>query len=240
MCAATGLARSTYYYRPRRATASVALEQELVRHLQKLRQSFPLEGYRRLTLRLSQVGFRVNHKRVARLMRMHGLGIHDDTHAAAEKGFKHNGFVPFPDRYSRLTVTGAHQAWIADLTYVRAGPELVYVAALVDASSCQPIGYAISSRMSSHLLRAALHAAVRANGTRSGCIHHSQCTPLYGGRRYRAMLAAYKLAGSMDSAHGGPDGQEVPYSSYVDAVEHCDQFIAAVYTAARIHRLLRR
>ena len=65
-----GLARSTYYYRSRRRRAE---EAELVKRIEAVRERWPAYGYRRVMHQLRHEGLTVNHKRIARLMRLHGL-----------------------------------------------------------------------------------------------------------------------------------------------------------------------
>ena len=65
-CRTMKLARSTYYYRPRRPGAR---EQALQERIIDLCEEFPRYGYRRLTYQLRAEGVLINHKSVARLMR---------------------------------------------------------------------------------------------------------------------------------------------------------------------------
>ena len=67
------LARSTYYYRPgdRRKNE----EEELVARIEAICTEFPRYGYRRVKTQLHHEGCKVNHKRVARIMRAHGLSV---------------------------------------------------------------------------------------------------------------------------------------------------------------------
>ena len=64
------LARSTYYYRPRRA-AGTTVEKRIAR----LCEEFPRYGYRRIAAQLHSEGVRINHKAVSRVMREQGLQV---------------------------------------------------------------------------------------------------------------------------------------------------------------------
>lgn len=66
------LARSTYYYRPRRRAKD---EDALKRRIEAICDAFPRYGYRRVTAQLRHEGWRVYHKRVARIMRESDLGV---------------------------------------------------------------------------------------------------------------------------------------------------------------------
>ena len=59
------LARSTYYYRPRRASGTT-----VEKRIARLCAEFPRYGYRRITAQLRSEGMEINHKAVSRVMRV--------------------------------------------------------------------------------------------------------------------------------------------------------------------------
>jgi len=61
--------RSTYYYKPRADEAKRKQDADIRKRLEELALRFPRYGYRRMTAQLQREEFRVNHKRVLRLMR---------------------------------------------------------------------------------------------------------------------------------------------------------------------------
>jgi len=61
-----GIARSTYYYKPR---GKKPPDIDLAEAIEKIALDFPSYGYRRITAELNRQGLKVNHKRVLRLMR---------------------------------------------------------------------------------------------------------------------------------------------------------------------------
>ena len=65
----TGLSRSTYYSRAKRGIEKAKADADLSDRLEELALSFPRYGYRRMTAQLHREGWRVDHKRVLRLMR---------------------------------------------------------------------------------------------------------------------------------------------------------------------------
>ena len=66
------LARSTYYYRPCRASAG---KNALEKRIELLCAEFPRYGYRRITAQLRIEGMNINHKAVARVMREQALQV---------------------------------------------------------------------------------------------------------------------------------------------------------------------
>ena len=69
-CQLLGINRSTIYYREQPERVEDA---ELMRLLDGQYTETPFYGYRRMTVYLQKLGFKVNHKRVVRLMRKLGL-----------------------------------------------------------------------------------------------------------------------------------------------------------------------
>lgn len=65
-----GLARSTYYDEP---DSQSIKEARLVERIKEICTEWPSYGYRRVTAELQAAGSRVNHKKVMRLMKEHGL-----------------------------------------------------------------------------------------------------------------------------------------------------------------------
>lgn len=70
-CGSLRLSRSSYYYEPKKGD----LEKRLVKRLKELRKKHPRYGYRRMTAVLKREGWRVNRKRIQRLMRREGLKV---------------------------------------------------------------------------------------------------------------------------------------------------------------------
>ena len=113
------LARSSYYYQPKpRLAAAEAAEAALVLRIQEICAEFPRYGYRRVTAQLKAEGRIVNHKRVARLMRKHGLCVRPKKRFVVTTDSNHDGPI-FPDLAKDVTPSGPDQVWVADLTYLR-------------------------------------------------------------------------------------------------------------------------
>ena len=66
------VARSSFYASSR---ADLADDETLVTQIQAVQDEHPFYGYRRITAELRARGAGANHKRVARLMRLHGMQV---------------------------------------------------------------------------------------------------------------------------------------------------------------------
>ncbi|MTH61939.1 IS3 family transposase, partial [Paracoccus litorisediminis] len=68
------LPRSTFYYRAMSAENGPT-DAEIIALIEDIQDEFPRYGYRRVTHELRRRGLIVNHKKVARIMRLAGLGV---------------------------------------------------------------------------------------------------------------------------------------------------------------------
>jgi len=73
-CKAMNLPRSTYYFHSTAHTEGLT-DAELTAIIEDIQDELPCYGYRRVTHELRRRGFMINHKKVARVMRLAGLGI---------------------------------------------------------------------------------------------------------------------------------------------------------------------
>jgi putative transposase len=182
------LAPSSYYHRAKpRSAKAVAEEARLVARIREICAEFPRYGYRRVTAQLKAEGERVNHKRVARIMREQDLRVRPKRRFVATTNSDHAGPI-FPNLAKDTTPTGPDQLWVADLTYVRILSGFVYLAVILDAWSRRVVGWAISRRIDADLALAALEAAIADRRPPPGCLHHSDRGSQYASEPYRNKL----------------------------------------------------
>jgi putative transposase len=138
----------------------------------------------------------VNHKKIRRLMREHGLQPKMRRRRIATTDSDHNQPV-YPNRAKDVTLDGPNRLWVADITYVAIAVGFVYVAVILDAWSRRVVGYAISRSIDARLTIAALKSAIERRNPPPGCIHHSDRGSQYAADRYRDLLTAHGFVGSM-------------------------------------------
>jgi transposase InsO family protein len=141
LCQVAGVSRAGYYRFQPRVQASEA-DMDLRSAIQQIALEWPSYGYRRVHRELMRRGWKVNHKRVLRRMRV------DNLLCLRKRKFilttdSHHGLRIYPNLAKDMVLTGINQLWIADITYIRLEVEFVYLAVLLDAFSRSCIGWAL-------------------------------------------------------------------------------------------------
>jgi len=251
LCQMTGLNRGGFYrWRlPRQATP---VEMELRDQMQKVALESPAYGYRRITCKLRQRGFAVNHKRVLRMMREDNLLCVRKRAFVVTTDSRHNLPV-YPNLARAVQPTAINQLWVADITYIRLRAEFVYLAVVLDAFSRRVIGWALGRTLEAGLAVTALRMALIERQPAPGLVHHSDRGVQYASQDYTAMLKQHHATISM-SRKGNPYDnaacesfmktlkyEEVyrnEYRDFPDARASIGEFLERVYNQQRLHSAL--
>ena len=147
-------------------------------------------GEPRMTPELRERGWVVNHKRVERLMRIHGIvGVHKP--AKVRTTIPAEDAPPLPDLIGRRFDPGAPDvAWVGDITYVATGEGWLYLASVLDLGSRRWLGYSMADHMRTELVADALTMAAGARaGDTEGIIFHGDRGSQYVSEQYRDLIA---------------------------------------------------
>jgi putative transposase len=149
-------------------------------------------GSPRIHAELADRGRRRSRKRVARLMRRHGLAARRRRRFRVTTQSRH----PFPIAANVLARqferARPDQAWVTDITYIPTGEGWLYLAVILDLCSRFAVGWAMSERITDDLTLNALGMALTRRhppqGHRhAGGAHHAVHAPAppaaYGGPR---------------------------------------------------------
>jgi putative transposase len=241
-----------WYYQHRRGSSSIDRDEPLCRALQELRHDFAGYGYRRMTKALQRKGWKINHKRVERVMRQAGLNCRRKPRYVHTTD-SHHGEPVSTNLITDLVIETPNQCWVADLTFVRLPEGFAYLACLVDAYSRKCIGWSLARRMDSNLPLQALEMALARRQIAEGLIHHSDRGRQYCSFAYVNRLDSLGIQVSM-STPGKPTenarmesflktvkGEEVylhHYQTFEEAQARLQTFIEDVYNAKRLHSSL--
>ncbi|WP_329529469.1 IS3 family transposase [Streptomyces sp. NBC_01462] len=189
LCRILGISRSSFYYWRRTAPARAVRQKadaQLAARIRVIhRASDGTYGVPRITAELREDGERVNHKRVARVMKAVGL-------AGLRLRRKHRTTVPdpaavkMPDLISRdFTADQVNTKYVGDITYLPlAGGKFRCLATVIDLCSCRMAGWVIADHMRADLVVDALKAAERTRGSLAGAVMHTDHGAQYCSRAF--------------------------------------------------------
>jgi putative transposase len=153
-CQLLGLSRSSLYYQ-------ATLEKEenlcLMRLLDEQYTRTPFYGIRRMTAWLQKQGYKVNHKRVQRLLRKMGL---EAIYAKPRTTISANHHKIYPYLLRGTKVARVNQVWSADITYIRLLQGFIYLVAIIDWYSRYVLSWEVSITLESDFCLAALESAL--------------------------------------------------------------------------------
>jgi putative transposase len=245
-CDVLGLFRSSYYYDSQHVAAD-----QLVLDLEQEAGHYPKYGSRRLTrqLRRAPYYYRVNRKRIQRIMRQRGL-LRPQKRAKCRTTNSQHAFPRYPNLVMELKIDHPEQVWVCDITYVRLGNGFVYLAVIMDVFTRAIRGWNLSRNLDTNLTFTALRNALTL------CIpeiHHSDQGVQYAAQDYVILLQQHQIQISM-ATQGKPKEngyaerlmrtikeEEVDlsdYSDFTDAYQQIGRFLEDVYNSKRIHSAL--
>lgn len=248
-----GLGRGTYYYRLRQQSLMAKKEEaDLRERIEQIVVERARYGYRRVTYQLRREGYKVNHKRVSRMMREQSLQCQVKRRWVKTTDSDHSHRI-YPNLIKELKVRGRNQVWVSDITYIRILTGFLYLAVVLDLFSRKVIGWALSEQIDAQLTLAALRMALEERGSVEGCIHHSDRGVQYACHAYVEELQAAKMRISMARKGNPYDNaaaesfmktlkyEEVylwDYHSVEDVKQRIPYFLQEVYNQKRLHSAL--
>jgi putative transposase len=202
-CRVAAISRQAFWdWRARQEAAPTVAERaeaDLVREIKAVHDaSDGTYGEPRVTEELARQGRRVNHKRVERLMRAHGIvDIHKP--ARVRTTIPAQDAPPLPDLVGRRFDPGHPDvAWVGDITYIPTGDGWLYLASVLDLGSRRLLGYSMADHMRTELVADALRMAVAARrGATAGIIFHGDRGSQYLSGEYRQLVADLAMVQSV-------------------------------------------
>ena len=156
-CELVGLSRSSYYYRSKGENEYNLL---LMRLIDEQYTRRPILGVRRMTDYLRRLGHVVNHKRVARLMRLMGLSA---IYPKPKTSISSKQHQKYPYLLRGLSIDRPNQVWCTDVTYIRLYAGFVYLTAIMDWYSRYVLSWRLSNTLDTGFCLEALEEALGMN-----------------------------------------------------------------------------
>lgn len=140
-CALIGLNRSTFYTEP---VGESALNLQLMRLIDEHYLRTPFYGYPKMTVELRRQGYRVNRKRVARLMQKMGLQAVVPYQKLSQPAPGHR---IYPYLLRGLAIARPDQVWSTDITYIPMVNGFMYLVAIIDWYSRYVLAWQLSNTL---------------------------------------------------------------------------------------------
>jgi putative transposase len=139
-CELLNVPRSSMYYEPRMLNDNS--DTIIINELVEIYQKHSFYGYRRMTIKLQEMGFLINHKRVRRLLNIAGIQAIYPTKKTTIRNPQHK---VFPYLLNDIKIDQPNQVWKVDITYIKIRGGFVYLICLIDAFSRKIMGWKLST-----------------------------------------------------------------------------------------------
>ena len=191
-CELIGLPRSSYY---RESQLGVETEENLalMRLIDEEFMCHPFLGSRQMRNYLRRKGYRINRKRVQRLMRKMGLA---SLAPKPNTSLGNKAHKVYPYLLRNRVINQPNQVWCTDITYIRLKGGFVYLVAIMDWHSRRVLSWELSNTMDSSFCISALERAIRLHGTPQ--IFNTDQGSQFTSESFTAVLKDNKIKISMD------------------------------------------
>jgi putative transposase len=154
-CQLLGVPKSSYYY-------TVARESEenlmLMKEIDKIYLENPSFGSRLMTADLKLKGFKINRKRVLRLMKIMGI---EAIYPKRKIRTTFPGYVKFPYLLENLEIKAKNQVWATDITYIPVNGGYLYLVAFMDLYTRFILSWQLSASLETDFCLKALEMALQ-------------------------------------------------------------------------------
>ena len=157
-CQLVNISRSSIYYKPRPVSA------ENLKYMRLIDEQYlnrPFCGSRGMRNHLHRLGYKVNRKRVQRLMRLMGL---EPIYPKPKTSRPHPGHKIYPYLLKDMTIDQPNQVWSADITYIPMNCGHMYLVAVMDWHSRKVLSFRLSNTMDTAFCVEALTEALERFG----------------------------------------------------------------------------
>lgn len=158
-CKLLAINRSGYYYTPMQESEE---DLGILRLLDEQYLHTPFYGIRRLTKWLQKKGYKINRKRVKRLMGVMGW---QTIYRKPNTSWKNKAHPVYPYLLKNRSIERINQAWAIDITYVPMRRGFMYLCAIIDLHTRYIVNWSISNTMSAKWCAELVEEAIKQNGT---------------------------------------------------------------------------
>lgn len=190
------MARSVFYYHRKRLNSDDKYKQEKTEILRIYRLHKGRYGYRRITDEMKNLGYRINHKTVQKLMGI--LDLKSTIRKVRYRSYKGTVGTIAPNVIDRdFKASLPNQKWATDVTQINIKEEKLYLSPILDMFNGEIISYSISKSPNMSLIKDMLDKAFNKVSDTKGLIFHSDQGWQYQHYGYRKTLEEHGIIQSM-------------------------------------------
>jgi putative transposase len=189
-CQMVNISRSSVYYKPRPISA------ENLKYMRLIDEQYlnrPFCGSRGMRDHLRRLGYKVNRKRMQRLMRLMGL---EPIYPKPKTSRPHPAHKVYPYLLKNMTIDQPDQVWSADITYIPMTRGHMYLVAVMDWHSRKVLSFRVSNTLDTAFCVEALNEALERFGRPQ--IFNTDQGAQFTSNEFTSTLKASGIAISMD------------------------------------------
>ena len=194
------MSRQNYYKQRSQRKRKEVDEKWVVSLVREQRQWHPLMGGRKLLHRLrgdlAEAGFEMGRDRFFEILGRHDLLIERGSGRVSTTRSRHR-FRKYPNLLKEREITGPHEAWVSDLTYIRSREGFLYLSLVTDDFSRKIVGHQASDGLEAEGCLRALSEAIEQLPRGCKPTHHSDRGTQYCCKAYTQRLQAHDIEISM-------------------------------------------
>ena len=149
-----GVSRSVYYYEPKPESME---NLEIMRQIDEQYMRTPFYGVRRMCHYLRSLNYKINEKRVRRLMRLMCL---ESIYRKPRLSIPDKNHKIYPYLLRDVAITRVNQVWSSDITYIPLKNGFLYLVAIIDWYSRYVISWRLSNTLDDRFCVEALENAL--------------------------------------------------------------------------------
>jgi putative transposase len=189
-CRMLGISRSSWYYKSRRIQSD---DLKLMRLIDEQYLKNPSWGSRSMRNYLRRQGYKINRKRVQRLMRLMGI---EAIYPKPKTSRPHPEHKVYPYLLRNLSIDRPNQVWAADITYIPMARGFMYLAVVMDWYSRKVLSWRLSNTLEADFCVEALEDALLQHGRPE--IFNTDQGAQFTSEAFTNVLKSHKVQISMD------------------------------------------
>jgi len=189
-CRLLNISRSGFYYKQKPIKA---MDLELMRLIDEQYLKTPSWGSRSMRNHLRRLSYKVNRKKVQRLMRLMGL---EAIYPKPKTSRPHPQHKVYPYLLRNLNIERPNQVWAADITYIPMSRGFMYLVAVMDWHSRKVLSWQLSNTLDTDFCVQAAEEAISRFGAPE--IFNTDQGTQFTASAFTDLLKAHNVSISMD------------------------------------------